>query len=51
VPELAIDVAPVAHPQDEWAGVLNLPARLTVSGTDAGLTRSAPAGEAHFIGH
>jgi lipopolysaccharide transport system ATP-binding protein len=51
VPELAIDVAPVAHPQDEWAGVLNLPARLTVSGTDAGLARSAPAGEAHFIGH
>ena len=30
-PGLAIDVAPVGHPQDEWAGVLNIPARLHVA--------------------
>ncbi len=26
VPALLVDTAPVAHPQDEWAGVLNVPA-------------------------
>jgi lipopolysaccharide transport system ATP-binding protein len=29
-PGLALDVPPVGHPQDEWAGVLNIPARLSV---------------------
>lgn len=28
-PGLALDVPPVGHPQDEWAGVLNIPARLS----------------------
>ncbi len=26
VPALVVDAAPVAHPQDEWAGILNVPA-------------------------
>jgi ABC-type polysaccharide/polyol phosphate transport system ATPase subunit len=29
-PGLALDVPPVGHPQDEWAGVLNIPARLSI---------------------
>ena len=31
VPALLIDAAPVAHPQDEWAGILNVPATLSTS--------------------
>jgi lipopolysaccharide transport system ATP-binding protein len=31
IPHLTVDVAPVAHPQDEWAGVLNVPATFAVS--------------------
>jgi lipopolysaccharide transport system ATP-binding protein len=30
VPQLLVDAPPLAHPQDAWAGVLNLPANLTV---------------------
>jgi hypothetical protein len=40
VPELGLDVRPVGHPQDEWAGLLNLPATLTVPSTGS-RTRSA----------
>ena len=29
-PTARLDVPPVAHPQTEWAGLLNVPARLTV---------------------
>ncbi len=32
VPELVIDVPPVGHPHDRWAGVLNVAARLTTGG-------------------
>ncbi len=28
-PALTLDVEPVAHPQDEWAGILNVPAALS----------------------
>lgn len=31
-PPLMLDVVPVAHPQDEWAGVLNIPATLEMAG-------------------
>jgi lipopolysaccharide transport system ATP-binding protein len=31
VPGLTIDTPPVAHPQDEWAGVLNVPATFACS--------------------
>jgi energy-coupling factor transporter ATP-binding protein EcfA2 len=51
VPELALDVAPVAHPQDDWAGILNLPARLTVGGASAGVGRADVSGEPHLMGH
>lgn len=30
-PPLVVDTAPLAHPQDRWAGVLNIPASLHVS--------------------
>ena len=30
VPHLTLDVPPVGHPQDEWAGVLNVPATLAL---------------------
>jgi lipopolysaccharide transport system ATP-binding protein len=30
-PPFIVDTAPLAHPQDAWSGVLNLPAQLTVS--------------------
>jgi lipopolysaccharide transport system ATP-binding protein len=33
VPDLGLDVRPVGHPQDEWAGLLTLPATLTVPST------------------
>ena len=29
VPALLVDAPPVAHPQDEWAGILNIPATLS----------------------
>ena len=45
VPELALDVAPVAHPQDEWAGLLNLPARLSIGGAPA----QGSAAEPHLV--
>jgi len=32
VPPLTIDAPPVGHPQDEWAGILNVPGTLAVSG-------------------
>ena len=31
VQPLGLDVPPVAHPQTEWAGLLNVPARLGVA--------------------
>jgi lipopolysaccharide transport system ATP-binding protein len=31
VPELLVATEPVAHPRDEWAGLLNLPDKFTVS--------------------
>jgi lipopolysaccharide transport system ATP-binding protein len=31
VPALLVDAPPVAHPQDEWAGILNIPATLSTS--------------------
>jgi hypothetical protein len=34
VPPLTLDVQPVSHPQDEWAGVLNVPATLTTSAAE-----------------
>jgi hypothetical protein len=32
VPLLAIDAEPVSHPQDELAGILNIPAALSIDG-------------------
>jgi len=32
VPPLVVDTEPLAHPQDDWAGALNIPARLEVQG-------------------
>ncbi|HUL73837.1 MAG TPA: polysaccharide ABC transporter ATP-binding protein [Vicinamibacterales bacterium] len=32
VPALLVDTPPVAHPQDEWAGILNVPATLSSPG-------------------
>jgi energy-coupling factor transporter ATP-binding protein EcfA2 len=43
VPALMVDAPPVAHPQDEWAGILNVPASLSTS--QARMT-SAPRSEA-----
>lgn len=31
VPPLVVDTPPLAHPQDHWAGVLNIPAKLGVT--------------------
>ncbi|MEO7190507.1 MAG: polysaccharide ABC transporter ATP-binding protein [Vicinamibacterales bacterium] len=31
VPDFGLDVPPVAHPQDEWAGVLNIAAHLDIA--------------------
>jgi lipopolysaccharide transport system ATP-binding protein len=37
VPPLIVDAAPLAHPQDQWAGVLNIPADLSIApARDAG---------------
>jgi hypothetical protein len=30
-PPLIVDSVPVAHPQDEWAGVLNIPADMSIA--------------------
>ncbi|MFI5177691.1 MAG: polysaccharide ABC transporter ATP-binding protein [Vicinamibacterales bacterium] len=35
VPALLVDTPPVAHPQDEWAGLLNVPATLSSPGHGA----------------
>jgi ABC-type polysaccharide/polyol phosphate transport system ATPase subunit len=40
LPPLTLDVLPVGHPQDEWAGVLNVPATLT----------HAPSGTREVVG-
>jgi lipopolysaccharide transport system ATP-binding protein len=32
VPDLILDVAPLTHPQDEFAGILNVPAQLSIGG-------------------
>ena len=42
-PGLMIDAAPVAHPQDEWAGVRNVPATFACSRGDASATARKPA--------
>jgi ABC-type polysaccharide/polyol phosphate transport system ATPase subunit len=39
-PPLVVDAVPLAHPQDEWAGVLNVPADISV----------APAPDAEWAG-
>jgi hypothetical protein len=45
VPPLSIDAAPVAHPQDEWAGVLNLAATLDIAGRTAAVDEQPLAGQ------
>jgi ABC-type polysaccharide/polyol phosphate transport system ATPase subunit len=35
VPPLVVDTTPVSHPQERWAGVLNIPAELEVAGATA----------------
>ncbi len=51
VPELGLDVVPVGHPQDEYAGVLNIPATLRVAPRgDAGdASGSCSTLEAHAV--
>ena len=47
-PELGVDVAPVGHPQDALAGVLNVEATLSVGGGEsatAGVGRAPASGE------
>jgi lipopolysaccharide transport system ATP-binding protein len=39
-PPLVVDTAPLTHPQDRWAGVLNIPANLQVSGFAGGRRQS-----------
>jgi lipopolysaccharide transport system ATP-binding protein len=48
VPHLALIVPPLSHPQDEWAGVLNVPA--TLSGDDRTEPRKAAATAPEFAG-
>jgi lipopolysaccharide transport system ATP-binding protein len=43
VPALTLDVAPLSHPQDEWAGVLNVSARLEQSSDDPSAAHFAVA--------
>jgi ABC-type polysaccharide/polyol phosphate transport system ATPase subunit len=43
VPELGLDVRPLGHTQDAWAGLLNLPATLTVPSTGARADSAASA--------
>jgi len=31
VPQLVVDTPPLAHPQDRWTGILNIPAELQVA--------------------
>jgi ABC-type polysaccharide/polyol phosphate transport system ATPase subunit len=31
IPQLVVDTPPLAHPQDRWAGILNIPAELQVA--------------------
>jgi lipopolysaccharide transport system ATP-binding protein len=45
VPYLTLDVPPVAHPQDEWAGVLNVPATLQLRDASGLATMAAAAVE------
>jgi hypothetical protein len=43
VPGLMVDTPPVAHPQDEWAGVLNVPATFASSrGPALAMSRRTP---------
>jgi lipopolysaccharide transport system ATP-binding protein len=43
VPGLMIDTPPVAHPQDEWAGVLNVPATFGCSRSETTAVARKPA--------
>jgi ABC-type polysaccharide/polyol phosphate transport system ATPase subunit len=43
VPHLALIVPPLSHPQDEWAGLLNVPATLSGDDGSVGRGRSVPA--------
>jgi len=43
VPGLMIDTPPVAHPQDEWAGILNVPATFACSRGQATAPARRPA--------
>jgi hypothetical protein len=36
VPSLLVDVPPLSHPQDAWAGLLNVAAKLRICGGDDG---------------
>jgi hypothetical protein len=47
VPHLALIVPPLSHPQDEWAGILNVPA--TLSGDDAAEARPPAAVTPEFV--
>jgi lipopolysaccharide transport system ATP-binding protein len=47
VPHLALIVPPLSHPQDEWAGILNVPA--TLSGDDAAEARLPAAVTPEFV--
>jgi lipopolysaccharide transport system ATP-binding protein len=49
-PGLALDVAPVGHPQDEWAGVLNIPATLAVAANRMPISASSSEGLALTAG-
>jgi ABC-type polysaccharide/polyol phosphate transport system ATPase subunit len=46
-PELVLDVPPYGHPQDAWAGLLNVPARLLVDGADEVHSWTSLAEELH----
>jgi ABC-type polysaccharide/polyol phosphate transport system ATPase subunit len=46
VPELGLDVRPLGHTQDAWAGLLNLPATLSVPATGARAESAASASDA-----
>ncbi len=49
VPELGLDVRPLGHTQDAWAGLLNLPATLTVPATGACGQSAASAADPNGI--
>jgi lipopolysaccharide transport system ATP-binding protein len=42
-PPLTLDVAPLAHPQDEWAGILNVPATFESHHAEPGVPRPSAA--------